>query len=269
MRIGKVDQPYSAISTSTPERITVRGRDVCGDVVGHMDFSSYFWLLVTGAEPTPDQKFFTDAVLCAIAEHGLVPSVVAARMTYAAAPEAFQGAVAAGLNGCGTVVLGSAEIAGVFLHDCVRAAREDGLTAAEAARRGLTRLKEEGKRVPGFGHSFHSDGDPRALLLLKLAKERGVEGPYAQMLTAIQDAIPEVTGRTLPVNVNGAIPTVMLDVGFPLSALKGISLLARTASLIAHLHEETQRPIGFILSNHAAQAISYDGEDAPEPALER
>jgi citrate synthase len=35
--------------------------------------------------------------------------------------------------------------------------------------------------------------------------------------------------------------------------------LARTASLIAHLQEETQRPIGFVLSGEAAEAISYDG----------
>lgn len=259
MRIGKTDQPYSAISTSTPENITARGRDVCADIVGQWDFTSYFWLLVTGEEPTPDQKFFTDAVLCAIAEHGLVPSVVAARMTYAAAPEAFQGAVAAGLNGCGAVVLGSAEVAGQFLHRCVTMAKDDGLSVEDAARRGLHALKDAGQRAPGFGHSFHAEGDPRALLLLRLIEERGASGAYTAMLHAIHQALPEVMGRDLPVNVNGAIPAVMLDVGFPLSALKGVSLLARTASLIAHLHEEAGRPIGFILSNHAAQAISYDG----------
>ena len=75
---------------------SVADKSVAPFVVGKVDFTSYFWLLVTGAEPTPTQKRFADAVLTAIAEHGLVPSVVAARMTYAAAPEAFQGAVAAG-----------------------------------------------------------------------------------------------------------------------------------------------------------------------------
>ncbi|HVK80282.1 MAG TPA: citryl-CoA lyase, partial [Verrucomicrobiae bacterium] len=65
-------------------------------------------------------------------------------------------------------------------------------------------------------------------------------------------------GRALPINVNGAFPAVMLDVGFPLSALKGVSLLARTASLIAHLQEETEQPIGFIMSGKAAAAITYE-----------
>jgi citrate synthase len=262
MRIGKQDQPFSAISTSTPEAITVRGRDLCRDLIGKTDFTSYFWLLVTGEEPTETQRFFANAVLTAIAEHGLVPSVVAARMTYAAAPEAFQGAVAAGLLGCGSVVLGSAELAGRFLVDCVAARNSDAISIEAAALRGIEALRAERKAIPGYGHPLHAGGDPRANLLLRLAAEHGAEGEHIRMLYAVRDAVPQVLGRSLPINVNGAIPAVMLDVGYPLQALKGISLLARTASLIGHLQEEAERSIGFILSGHAAEAISYDGPDS-------
>lgn len=251
MRIGKQDQPFSAISTSTPEAITVRGKDLCGEIIGKTDFTSYFWFLVTGEQPTELQHFFADAVLTAIAEHGLVPSVVAARMTYAAAPEAFQGAVAAGLLGCGSVVLGSAELAGRFLNDLIE--------SGEAPAAAIKRLRANKQPVPGFGHPLHAGGDPRANLLLRLAREKGAEGKYIRMLYAVRDALPEAIGRALPININGAIPAVMLDVGFPLTALKGISLLARTASLIGHLQEESERPIGFILSGKAAEAIEYDG----------
>ena len=79
-----------------------------------------------------------------------------------------------------------------------------------------------------------------------------------KMLRAIETVLPEAIGRSLPINVNGAIPVVMLDAGFPLAALKGISLLARTASLIAHLQEESERPIGFIMSGAAAARIDFD-----------
>jgi citrate synthase len=174
-------------------------------------------------------------------------------MTYAAAPEAFQGAVAAGLLGCGTVVLGSAEAAGRFLHGLVESG-DDPKTA-------VARLRSEKKAIPGFGHPLHAGGDPRANLLLELAAEKGIEGPYVAALRAVEAVLPETLGRSLPINVNGAIPAVMLDVGFPLAALKGLSLLARTASLIAHLNEETERPIGFILSGEAAAAIAYDGPE--------
>jgi len=261
MRIGKQDQPYSAIATSDAHSITVRGKDLCGEVIGKMDFTSYFWFLVTGVEPNEEQLFFANAVLCALAEHGLVPSVVAARMTYAAAPEALQGAVAAGLLGCGSVVLGSGEAAGRFQVECVSDWQESGGTAKEAAIRGIQRLRAERSAIPGFGHPQHAGGDPRANLLLKLAKERGTAGRHVEMLYAIRDALPEAIGKGLPVNVNGAIPAVMLDVDFPLSALKGIGLLCRTAGLIGHLTEEAERPIGFILSGKAAEAIAYDGPE--------
>jgi citrate synthase len=256
MRIGKQDQPYSAICTSTAETITVRGRDLCGEIIGKMDFTSYFWLLVTGEEPDERQLFFANAVLAAIAEHGLVPSVVAARMTLAAAPEAFQGAVASGLLGCGSVVLGSAEASGRFLHGLV----ETGTDPDQAARAAITELRAGKKAIPGFGHPLHAGGDPRANRLLALADERGAAGEHVRMLRIVERILPDALGRPLPINVNGAIPAIMLDVGFPLAALKGLSLLARTASLVAHLQEESERPIGFILSGAAAAAIDYDGQ---------
>jgi len=261
MRIGKQDQPFSAIATATPTSIQVRGMDLCNDIVGRMDFTSYFWLLVTGERPSEPQRILADAVLTAIAEHGLVPSIVAARITFAAAPEAFQGAVAAGLLGGGTVVLGSGEACGRFLAGMIAAAKADGLSFEQAASRGVTALRAEKKAIPGFGHPLHSGGDPRADALLRLAAEQDSEGEHVRMLRAVESVLPEALGRWLPINVNGAIPAVMLDVGFPLQALKGLSLLARTASLIAHLQEESERPIGFILSGEAAAAIDYDGPE--------
>lgn len=267
MRIGKQDQPFSAICTSDADSITVRGLDLCGDLIGKIGFTEYFWFLVTGQKPTEIQKFFADAVLISIAEHGLVPSIVASRMTYAAAPEAFQGAVAAGLLGCGSVVLGSSEVAGQFNHHLVDEAKQLAADRNcdprdvfdEVALEGVRQLRETRKAIPGYGHPQHSGGDPRANLLISLAQEKGVIADHITMLRAVQKAIPKVIGRELPINVSGAIPTVMLEVGFPLAALKGISLLARTASLIGHLNEETARPIGFIMSGKAAAAIDYDG----------
>ena len=261
MRIGKQDAPYTAICTSDADSITVRGRDLVGEIIGKMDFTSYFWFLVTGQAPNEDQAFFANAILCALAEHGLVPSVVAARMTYAAAPEALQGAVAAGLLGCGSVVLGSAEVAGRFYATCVADQRATGDDVHAVAVRNIERLRQTTKAIPGFGHPQHAGGDPRANLLLELADQRGVAGEHVAMMRALKAALPETIGRDLTVNVNGPIPAILLDLGWPLAALKGIGLLCRTASLIGHLTEEAERPIGFILSGAAAAAIEYDGEN--------
>ena len=260
MRIGKQDAPYSAICTSDSESITVRGKDLVTEIIGKTDFASYFWFLVTGQHPNEDQAYFLNAVLVALAEHGLVPSVVAARMTLAAAPEAMQGAVAAGLLGCGSVVLGSAEVAGRFYAECVADQRATGDDLRAVALRNIQRLRQTTKAIPGFGHPQHSGGDPRANLLLDLADQRGASGGHVAMMRALKAALPEAIGRDLPVNINAAIPSIMLDLGWPLPALKGIGLLCRTAGLIGHLTEEAERPIGFILSGAAAAAIEYDGE---------
>lgn len=59
-------------------------------------------------------------------------------------------------------------------------------------------------------------------------------------------------------NVSMAIASVLLDLDFPKSMIKAIPILARTASLLAHLAEEQERPIGFLLAAHAEEAIAYE-----------
>src|SRR5213592_2898085 len=105
------------VSQAYPDRVEVRGRDLATDLMGRLGFTEYFHLLLTGDEPTEDQRFFLDLLLVAIAEHGLMPSNVAARMTLAADPGSLQGAVAAGILGCGPVVLGTSAACGVLLEE--------------------------------------------------------------------------------------------------------------------------------------------------------
>src|SRR6201999_3011986 len=114
MQIGKAGEPVSHISQAYPDRVEVRGRDLTGDLMGRLTFTEYFHLLLTGDEPTAQQRDFLDLLLVAIAEHGMMPTNVAARMTLAADPGSLQGAVAAGILGCGPVILrpreGGAEV---------------------------------------------------------------------------------------------------------------------------------------------------------------
>lgn len=267
MRIGKQEQAFTAIATSDADSITVRGQDLCADLIGRIDFTDYFWLLVTGERPTDARRAVTNACLVAIAEHGLVPSVQAARMTLAAAPEAWQGAMAAGLLGMGSVVAGSSETAGRYIVEVLGESRRPGGSLETAARRSLETLKASRAKVPGLGHPQHSAGDPRANALLKLADELGVSGEHVACLRAVAALAPQIMGRPLPVNVSGAIPALMLDAGWPVAAMKGIPLLARAAGLVAHLYEESERSIGFILSHKADLAIAYDGPKAAGGAI--
>src|SRR2546421_4744303 len=109
MQIGKPGTPVSHISQAYPDRVEVRGRDLAGELIGRLSFTEYFHLLLTGEEPSDDQRFFLDVLLVAIAEHGMMPTNVSARMTLDADPGSLQGAVAAGILGCGPVILGTAD----------------------------------------------------------------------------------------------------------------------------------------------------------------
>jgi citrate synthase len=257
MKIGPQAHHASAISSANEQTILVRGRDLCGDLIGKVTFTDHAWLLVTGQLPSAAQRAVLDATLVSIAEHGLVPSVQASRMTLAAAPEALQGAVAAGILGCGSVILGAAESSGRLLADVVQ--RASGSTLAAAA---LERVREERaarRHVPGYGHPLHKASDPRVARLIAVSESVGLGGQHIAAAHAVERALPEVTGKSLAMNVSAAIAAVLLDAGYPLLALKGVPMLARTASLIAHLLEEQERPIGFVLSHAGASAIDYDG----------
>ncbi len=259
MKIGREAHASQAICGSNSQTIVVRGHDLVDELVGRISFTDHVWLLVAGALPSEAQRRVLDATLVAIAEHGLVPSVVASRMTLAAAPEALQGAVAAGILGCGSVILGASENAGKLFEE-IKAETGD---VDAAVREVVGRYRAARRPVPGYGHPLHKDFDPRARRLLEVGRETGTAGTYAEIALAVDRLLPEITGRPLKMNVSGAIPAVLLDAGYPLLALKGVPILARTASLVGHLLEEQSRPIGFLMANAGAAAVSYDGP-APE-----
>jgi len=257
MQIGKAAEPVSHISQAYPDRVEVRGRDLTGDLMGRLSFTEYFHLLLTGEEPTEEQRFFLDLLLVAIAEHGMMPTNVAARMTLAADPESLQGAVAAGILGAGPIVLGTSEACARLLDTAqaqVRAGADPGDVAAGIARE----HHAAGIKVPGFGHPVHKPVDPRAERILELADERGVSGPHVLLARGVRDAVAEEWGRPLPMNVAMPIAAVMLDLGFSPDTVKTVPLLARTAGLLAHLAEEREQPIGFRLAAAAEEAVEYE-----------
>src|SRR5215510_8968170 len=133
MKIGSQTHRSSAISSSNESVILVRGKDLCTDLIGSVSFTDHIWPLVVGELPSAGQRAVLDATLVAIAEHGLVPSVQASRLTLAAAPEALQGAVAAGILGCGSVILGAAEASGRLLTEVVTRAASSSIADAATA----------------------------------------------------------------------------------------------------------------------------------------
>ena len=259
MKIGKATVPRTAICTSDEHTIVVRGRDLSKDLIGKLSFVEHFFLLLTGKPPSAGETAVLNATLVAIAEHGLVPSVQAARMTFAAAPDAMQGAVAAGILGCGSVVLGSSETAGRMYAE-IDAQVRAGSALEAAALAVMQAWRAAGRSIPGCGHPLHKERDARVGALFDVARAAATDLRFIAIAEAVEALTPQVLQRDLRLNVSGAIPAVLLGAGFPVQGLKGVPILARTAGLIAHLVEEIAQPIGFALSYQATREMVYDGD---------
>ncbi len=250
-------QAVSQISQAYPDRVEVRGRDLTGELMGKLSFTEFFHLLLTGREPTEEQRYFLDLLLVAIAEHGMMPTNVAARMTLSADPGSLQGAVAAGILGAGPVLLGTSEACARLLAEAQETV-ESGEQPEAAAAAIVGRFRESGERVPGFGHPVHRPLDPRAERILELADERGVSGPHIRLVRCFRDVVAEAWGKPLTLNISMPIAGVMLDVDFSPDAVKAVPILARTAGLLGHLAEERQNPIGFLMGAEAEEAVTYE-----------
>ncbi len=262
MQIGKAGAAESQICQAYPDRVEVRGLDLCRDLLGQMSFTEYFHLLLTGRKATQTQRDFLDLLLIAIAEHGMMPTSVAARMTLAADPGSLQGALAAGLLGCGPVILGTAELCAQLLEQAQARVLAGG-SIVSVTEHLASDIKKSGGKAPGFGHPVHRPLDPRTERILDLADKRGVSGPHVALARHFREAVAKAWGKPLVMNVSMPMAAVLLDLGFPVNVVKAIPLLARTAGILGHLAEEQKNPIGFFMAGKAEEAIAYR-RDMPE-----
>lgn len=230
----------------TPDAITIRGQNLATEILGKRDFVEVIHLCAVGRYPTEQERNMINALIILSVDHGMMPSILAARLTYVGAPEAMQGAVAAGLLGAGTVLLGVAE------HVALQFKKfSSGLTETspdeEFSKAAFALCKECGEsqaKIVGFGHPIHKDCDPRVPAVRQIAKDNGFYGVNWRLADKVTDCLRELTGKTLPMNAGGAAGAIITDMGLDPSYGKGLSLIGRCAGLIGHLVEERKSPIG-------------------------
>jgi citrate synthase len=249
----------TSLGVSDVDSISLLGRDLSADLIGEVGFGALAYQLITLVAPTPQQARMFEAVLVALADHGFTPTAIAARLTYLSAPDAIQGALAAGLLGGGSRFLGVSEDTGMFLHDAlsgVETLPDSDAGWDEVARSAVRRRREAGGFVPGLGHHLHKQGDPRTPVILRIAREEDVYGPHLALFEAIGRVAPDVLGRSLPLNGAGVCGAALADLGIPLELLRGVVLLARCAGLLGHIAEEIRRPIaGQIFADVESHAV--------------
>ncbi|MEU4424016.1 citryl-CoA lyase [Actinoplanes sp. NPDC024001] len=225
----------TGLGTSDATTISLLGHDLAGDLMGRVGFGELAFWLVARRRPSPGETRVFEAVLVALADHGFTPTAIAARLTYLSAPEALQGALAAGLLGGGSRFLGVTEDCARFLSEALDDA-EPGESCDEIALRAVKATR----RVPGLGHPVHKEQDPRTPVLIRIAKEEGCYGRHLELF----EAVGRVHPKKLPLNGAGVCGAALADLGLPVDLLRGFALLARAAGLLGHLAEERRHPVG-------------------------
>lgn len=232
----------SDIAWSTPERINVRGKDLPGEILGHMNLGDFAYFQLTGKAATPEQSRVFNAIVITLVEHGITPSAIAARMTYAGAPEALQAAVAAGLCGLGTVFVGSMEGACRMLYEALPPGTR-GADLPRIATDTVAAYRASKRTLPGLGHPLHKPIDPRTPRLFQIAADNGMSGDYVRLMQLIGAQAERAAGKSLPINATGAIGAICCEFGFPWKIVRGFGVMARAIGLVGHLLEESEHPI--------------------------
>ncbi|QQX82796.1 citryl-CoA lyase [Cupriavidus necator] len=233
------------IGYTTIDTITVRGLNLATEIIGKFDFVDMIFHTTLARLPSPQEKTMVNALLVTTADHGITPSSLAARLTYAGAPEALQGAVAAGLLGAGSVFLGTMQNAAEMLNEGAKDLPADAtdLQVTEAARAVISTYKAQRKAIYGVGHPIHVHGDPRVPTLRELSRENGYYGVHWRLMDAIADVLTNEQKKNLPLNAVGAIAAIVAAMGLDPLIARGLSLVGRSAGLLAHVMEEKSTPI--------------------------
>jgi citrate synthase len=232
----------SDIAWSTAERIAIRGKDLPSEILGHMNLGDFAFLQLTGRTASEGESRMFNALLITLVEHGMTPSAIAARLTYAGAPESLQAAVAAGLCGLGTVFVGSTEGAAKMLYEVLPQGTK-GADLPSLAEKTVAAYREARRIIPGVGHPVHKPIDPRTPRLFELAEQNGLSGDYVKLMQLICAEAERVTGKSMPINATGAIGAICCELGFPWNIVRGFGVMARAIGLVGHILEESERPM--------------------------
>ncbi len=240
----------TSITYFEPNVIRIRGYPI-EEIIERLSFGDAFYLLIKGDIPQRNEGKLIEAILVSCCDHGfLAPSVNAARFAASSGVPLAQ-AVAAGLLAIGKYHGGAIEDCAFFLKTIAESGSPE-----EEARRLIREKLAKGERIPGYGHPIHT-ADPRIGALLKKARELGFAGRYVELAFAVERILREETGRPIPVNVDGVIAALVLEMGFDPGVASAFFLISRTLGLVAHVCEEAAREKPF--RTVPEEDILYDG----------
>ncbi len=245
----------TALAYGDDDSVVIRGYSL-GELVGKVSFAEAFLLLALGELPPPGHARTFEAMLVSVLDHGIVPSSIVTRYL-ASSGTPIQAAVAGGILSFGDTYGGACQqLAERLVHHRQLIAK--GTQTEDAAAHAIVRhFFERGEKVPGYGHALHPEGDPRVPRLYAIADKNGVTGGYSRLAQAVEAELGRVKKRPLPMNQDGALAALGLDMGLDWQIVRALAFIPRSAGLAVHAVEEMKREDGW---RHVPNdEIDYDG----------
>lgn len=220
------------ISDEVDGELEIRGMKYL-EIMRTMEFVSAIYFILTGRKPTKGQLKVFNAMLTASIDHGIKPATGFVPMVVAASGNEMTHALAAGLLTIGPYHGGAIDGAAKMFHEYAH----NGATSIADL---VSQMRAQHRRIPGFGHKFYKDVDPRAQFLIELAKKEGYAGDYVTIALEFEKAIEKELGSKKVLNIDGVVAALILEIGLPANAGNGIFALARIGGMIAHVLEEME-----------------------------
>ena len=230
------DQTWkTAITDIGPGKINVRGYNIT-DIMEKLSYAETVYLILKGELPSKAEAELMNAILVASIDHGASPPSVLGTRTVVSGGNSLNAAIAGGVLVIGDTHGGAIEQSAKIMQEWVKKGGETTALAEQL----VDWLKENKKRMPGFGHRLHNV-DPRTAKLFEIAARHGYSGKHIELCKAIESTLAKKLGKKLPINVDGAVAAVISDMGFDWRLGKGFFIISRVPGLLAHAYEEMTR----------------------------
>ena len=231
------------ITEVKPNHLSTRGYNQ-EDLITNLSFAEMVFLLLRERLPDEREAKIFNHILVSFCDHGVTPPSTQSARLIASSGANINNAVAGGLLSFGKNHAGAIEKAMELFQESIASlnleeddGEEENKKIARKAIEIVEQYESESKRIPGYGHRYHSK-DPRAVRLLDLAVLESSIGPHTKLALVIESMLAERKGICL--NVDGANAGLLSDLGFDSSLGLGIFMIGRLPGLVAHAYEEME-----------------------------
>lgn len=239
----------TSISKMTDNDMVLRGEKL-SDLIKESTFAQAIFLILSGRKPNEKELKIFEAMLVSVIDHGMGTTSALASRIAVSGGNGVNAGISAGVLALGDYHGGAIELA----MNQIKQAVDKKTSAQDFVKNNL----ESKATIYGFGHKVYKDVDPRVKQLLEVFESQAFVSEFVTYVLEVEEEIKQQKGKKIPLNVDGLLGAVLLEMGFNANQGKAFFIIARTPGLAAQAIEEieTEKPVRRINE----EEITYEGK---------